>query len=400
MAPHPGPWCDVTVATTTPHDASLEERSRRAAQAARSVTGLFGARLFGLPGTHLGARRYPRPGRGPWHYWWQAHYLDCLVDSALREGRPGGDAAAAGEAVRSAGQVLRAIWLRNRGRFPNRYADDMAWLALAAQRLEPLVRGRHARPGGTARLAEAAQRAIRPRLEAAHTTDLGGGVFWNDRRDVKNVAASGPTALYLARCGDVDAARAIVDWLYATLFDAAIGLFRDGVHLSQGGPQLDREVYTYNQGTVLGALLQFGDPASRERAAALVDAISGGLTLRLAEHPVLVTHGGHDGGLFSGIAARYLAIAGATPGLPAASRAQARDLVLATADAFWRGRVVLTSPPAGDPGRHNQPRLVFPGDLADPLPPSLAASPVPPGGAELSQQLQAWMALEAAATFE
>src|SRR4051812_11224689 len=67
--------------------------SARADEAARTVTRLFGQRVFFLPGTHIAAIVQPSSplanlGR-PWHYWWQAHYLDCLVDAGRRE-LPGG----------------------------------------------------------------------------------------------------------------------------------------------------------------------------------------------------------------------------------------------------------------------------------------------------------------------
>src|SRR6476646_2293765 len=63
--------------------------SFRADEAARSVTRLFGQRLFFLPGTRIAAISRPS-GRlknlaRPWHYWWQAHYVDCLVDAGRRE---------------------------------------------------------------------------------------------------------------------------------------------------------------------------------------------------------------------------------------------------------------------------------------------------------------------------
>ena len=69
-------------------DPSPDDWSARANEAARSVTALFGQRLFFLPGTHIGAIVRPS-GRmknlfRPWHYWWQAHYLDCLVDAGNR----------------------------------------------------------------------------------------------------------------------------------------------------------------------------------------------------------------------------------------------------------------------------------------------------------------------------
>ena len=63
--------------------------SGRADEAAEAVIGHFGHRLFGLPFTHLAAVARPAqhlwPFGQPWHYWWQAHYLDCLVDAGWRE---------------------------------------------------------------------------------------------------------------------------------------------------------------------------------------------------------------------------------------------------------------------------------------------------------------------------
>jgi len=44
-----------------------------------------------VPGTRIGRVRWPRPlfiHPWPWHYWWQAHLLDCLVDAHHRAPRP------------------------------------------------------------------------------------------------------------------------------------------------------------------------------------------------------------------------------------------------------------------------------------------------------------------------
>jgi hypothetical protein len=85
----------VRLEPMTPGDASPPvDWHARANEAARSVTALFGRRLFYLPGTHLGEIQWPAPRwledlKGkllqPWHYWWQAHYVDCLVDAGRRE---------------------------------------------------------------------------------------------------------------------------------------------------------------------------------------------------------------------------------------------------------------------------------------------------------------------------
>ncbi|HBX80564.1 MAG TPA: hypothetical protein DEH05_05480, partial [Propionibacteriaceae bacterium] len=104
----------------------------RAAYAADSVTTLFGRRMLGVPGTFLPRVTSPGPRRwrGPWHYWWLAHYLDCLVDRALRE-HAAGDLAGARATTATARRLLRTIRIRNVAIFTNHYYDDMAWLLLA-----------------------------------------------------------------------------------------------------------------------------------------------------------------------------------------------------------------------------------------------------------------------------
>ena len=345
----------------------------RADTAAHSVTTAFGGRLLGLPGTHLGAVRAPHPlprGVGPWHYWWQAHYVDVLVDTGLRSRAP----VAGEDPITLAEQVVRTIRIRNGGRFTNHFFDDMAWLALAALRLDSLPgppRGNKPRHSG---LRESLGRALR----SAHTADLGGGVWWNRARDFKNTPATAPAALYFARTGERERAQELVSWLGAALLDPATGLYYDGVRQGASGPALERAHFTYNQGPVLGALLELGGPANLARAAELISATSrhmargGSLLLR--------THGSGDGGLFTGILCRYLAEAAAAPTLDSDSRRTAGAMVTELADRLWKGRAV----------RNNL--AVFPSD-----PRSTSDEDYPPGsGVELSTQLQAWMVLEAA----
>lgn len=342
-----------------PSDPPADARARAAA-AASSVTACFGQRLLGIPGTHRGAVRLPHPVGGPWHYWWQAHYLDCLLDAAEREGANDDGAAHR----RRARRVLRTMWLRNGGRWTNDYYDDMAWLALASLRAADIA--------GTRPL-----HRLTAALLSAHTADLGGGLFWNTSRDFKNVPATGPAALYFARIGRTGEAQQLVEWLYDRLYDRTTGLFLDGVRLS--GERLVRDVYTYNQGPVLGALLAIGDLRSVRRAAELVAAVATGLTLPSG---ALRTHGSGDGGLFTGILARYLALAALSPAPPAMLRFTARSMITTTADALWRGRRERETG-----GRRRRTVLVFPaapGDAAD------------SGPVELSTQLQAWMVFEAA----
>ncbi|MEO6999433.1 MAG: glycoside hydrolase family 76 protein, partial [Terracoccus sp.] len=197
----------------------------------------------------------------------------------------------------------------------------------------------------------------------------------------------GPAALHLARGGDLAAARPLVDWVYARLLAPDTGLFLDGIRITADGEHVVNDVYTSNQGTMLGALIKLGDDTSLERASRVVRAVASHLTTSCGERHSLITHGGDDGGLFTGILVRYLALAAGEPSLDDGARSMARRLVLDTAECFWFGRDERT---LAD-GRWAS---VFSPDAARP-----AAEAQPTGQViELSTQVQAWMALEAAAT--
>ncbi|WP_045729963.1 glycoside hydrolase family 76 protein [Pseudarthrobacter chlorophenolicus] len=400
----------------TSSDASTPDWQQRASHAAQSVTALFGRRLLFLPNTHLAAvtwqgGRQARGWRGklrtlaeatallnPWHYWWQAHYVDCLVDTGRRELGSGATPAARfnGPTNPSAGhlasRLVTGIRLRNAFTVVNNYYDDMAWLALATHRLDRLAeetrrpgRGRNAR----------VRRSLTLQFDAAGTDDLGGGVFWSKKRDFKNTPANGPVALYYARTGETAKAQALIDWLDATLFDADQHLYLDGARAGTAGEVLvERTVYTYNQGPALGALLELGGEANLAQAAAVVDGVDRLLTVAAStpgQGSVLRCEGTGDGGLFTGILCRYLALAARDPRLPDATRRTASRLVTDTAQAFWNGR-----------------RTIEPGESAGAAPDASifslhanapAARTYPAGAAvELSTQLQAWMAIEAATT--
>jgi predicted alpha-1,6-mannanase (GH76 family) len=370
----------------------------RADHAARSVTRHFGRRLLFLPGTHLAAPIRPSsrfPGQ-PWNYWWQAHYVDCLVDTGLRELASGarfdgGDRPSAGEL---ASRLVTTIRLRNFLRYVNSYYDDMAWLALATLRLDALAERVH-KPGRrrNARL----QKGLSVQFESASTDDMGGGTFWSTKRDFKNTPATAPVALHFARTGHPVRAQGLLDWLNATLFEPSRGLYLDGAWIKEGKLVLAQEVYTYNQGPVLGALLELGGDANLARAAAMVGSIAEHLTVSGLDGPgklVLRGEGTGDGGLFTGILVRYLALAAADARLPRVSRATASQLVLDTAEALWAGRTMRTDAANRISGKDDGGAwLVFSTQPQRP-----AAETYAPGTAvELSTQLQAWMVLEAAA---
>lgn len=360
----------------------------------------FGHRLLGLPCTWLASVHSPGPHPAPpgrfrrpsirhltpwahWHYWWQAHYLDTLVDLAWRQrtehGTGTGTGAGGPAPFVQSRRLLRTIRVRNFLRLTNSYYDDMAWLALAAGRLEALALEINNRGLRSARRAGA---VLETQLIRAHTNDLGGGIFWSRKRDYKNTPATGPSALHFARSGRPLRAQQLLDWLHSTLFDPEQGLYMDGVHPHPAGPEIERTIYSYNQGPVLGAMLELGGERNLAHAADLIDAVAHHLTIALTADDggtrrPLRLHGGGDGGLFTGILIRYLTIAARHSALPERTRRLAENLVLDTAEELWAGR---------SPG----PRPIFSSDIGPPA----AATYKTPQPVEFSTQLQAWMAFE------
>jgi hypothetical protein len=180
-----------------------------------------------------------------------------------------------------------------------RYYDDNAWVGLALVQLERLRPGR-----GHARRAEALFRFAVGGWDARPDVPSPGGVFWveqtrrgrrvgranHDRNTVSN-APNAQVGLHLAelRAGDGggDAprylrARDMYAWVNATL-DAGreagaprTGLFFDKV---RGDGTVDRTLWTYNQGSMIGANVllarQSGsDPAARAEYLARAEAIA------------------------------------------------------------------------------------------------------------------------------
>jgi predicted alpha-1,6-mannanase (GH76 family) len=341
--------------------------SERAGIAERAIVRRHLRRIGGIvPGTRIGRVRWPRrvpASPAPWHYWWQAHLLDCLVDAQLRSPGP--------RRARAIAAMARSVQLRNAGSWNNRYYDDVAWLGLTLQRAGALAR----------RAGPSALAAITAQLHEGWTEDGGGGIWWRRDDDVKNAPANGPAAILLARDGQLGFAAAVADWMAETLVDRGSGLVLDGVRVGPDGSvrSVEAFVYTYCQGVHLGACVELaerdGHQRWSDRAVAIVDAV----THRLAEPDgVLPGSGGGDGGLFAGITARYLADAALRRPELAAPAAR---LVLTSAEAAWNGRAEIGGGP------------VFSADWRLPAPEPRRDVPE----ADLSVQLSAWMVLEAAA---
>lgn len=339
--------------------------AERAAVAEQAVTRRHLRRLLGLPGTALGVVSWPARSRDrwwlEWHYWWQAHLVDCLVDAELRAPDPGRQ-----DRITA---VLRTHRLRNLTGWTNSYHDDMAWLGLAMERAARVTAHDWSRPLSI----------LTDRLRSAWTEQ---GLPWRRGSDFFNAPANGPAAILMARTGHRDRAHDTSDWLDTVLRDPGTGLIRDGI---RADGSLVEAVYSYCQGVTLGLAVELGQV---DRAARLVQAVDE----HLCRDHVLQAGGGGDGGLFPGILARYLALAAthlpSDPGTAGTARSTARAIVLASAHACWQHRAEVNDPELGA-----LPLFSHRWDRPAPLPDDRADTPE----RDLSVQLSGWMLLEAAA---
>ncbi|SFA76972.1 Predicted alpha-1,6-mannanase, GH76 family [Amycolatopsis marina] len=334
----------------------------RAAAAEHAIRHRHLRRLWGLPGTVLGRSGWP-PTLGDrlhrnWNYWWQAHLLDCLVDAELRDPDPGRRA--------TLRRFVRTVRLRNFGSWINDYYDDIAWLALALQRVS----------GVTGIDLNGALRPIFARLGEGWSSDAGGGIWWRRGDTFKNAPANGPAAIAHARAGQIGRARELTEWMRATLVDPSSGLVWDGVRVDTG--EVETYIYTYCQGVYLGACLELSEV---EEAARTVGAVAA----NCAPGGVLRGQGGGDGGLFAGVLARYLALAALR--LPSGVAVDAaRALVLGSAQACWDNAIAAPGGPLFGP------EWSEPAPASDDLRQHRAR--------DLSVQLGGWLLLEAAASLE
>ncbi len=234
---------------------------------------------------------------GKWHFWWQAHGLEVLLD-----GYEAGDPAAGSRAA----QLIRGVARRNHGDVTaNDYYDDLAWMGLATLRA-------HDRGLIDARLPMALADAVADGWDARL-----GGVRWRVHDEFRNVAATAPSAMLLARASQVDGdarrlgiAREASDWLHSTLVEHS-GIVWDGCRPREGVLVPEGRLWSYNVGTVVGldvVLAGMSDEVESQRrlarAASVARAGSSALRagcLEVGEAVALIAQGSADAAPDSGI---------------------------------------------------------------------------------------------------
>lgn len=357
--------------------------ANRAASAEAAIAKRHFRRLWYLPGTQLGVVAWPPAKKqlsfGTWHYWWQAHLLECLIDAQARDPQL--------ERKTTIEHQIRGQLWRNVGRWVNDYYDDMAWLALALERASSVA--------GVERTT--AMDKLRDQFLNSWVPEDGGGIPWRKQDQFFNAPANGPAGIFLARYDRLRRAQQMADWIDETLIDPESHLVFDGIK----GGSLVRAQYTYCQGVVLGLEVELAARTQDARHAKRVHRLVEAIRDNMAPDGVIVGAGGGDGGLFDGILARYLALVATT--LPehtpadTVARTIAKELVLGSAQAAWDYRQTVDGLPLfGAFWNRNADLPKAGGKDAVFVEGAVNASEVPEK--DMSVQLAGWMLMEAAYT--
>ena len=358
--------------------------ANRAASAEAAIAKRHLKRLWGIPGTQLGVVAWPAVKQHSrfrtWHYWWQAHLLDNLVDAQLRDPQP--------ERLKSIARQIRGHHFRNLGSWVNDYYDDMAWLALALERAGRLT--------GVDR--PKAQRKLAEQFLNAWVPEDGGGIPWRKQDQFFNAPANGPAGIFLARHEDrLRRAQQTADWIDETLIDPETHLVFDGIKAGS----LVRAQYTYCQGVVLGLETELALRTEDVKHARRVHRLVAAVAEHMAPDGVIKGTGGGDGGLFNGILARYLALVATA--LPRhgpedeKARHTARSLVLGSGAAAWEHRQTAEDLPLFSAFWDRFAELPTLGTKeAQTIGGAVNSSQTPER--DLSVQLAGWMLMEAAHT--
>jgi Predicted glycosyl hydrolase len=234
----------------------------------------------------------------PFHYWWQAHAIDTLVDGYART---------ADDGYRQRIDAMYEGILNRNTIFPNAYYDDMEWMALAWLRAYDLI--------GDERYKEAAL-ILWEDILTGWNDEMGGGIAWRkEQLDYKNTPANAPAVILGARLysrfGDaqyLEWAKRIFEWQRQTLVDPETGLVWDGIN-RQGDGRIDKDwKFTYCQGVYIGAAVELyratGDRSYLDEAWKTADYVERQMTSPATG--MLPSEGDGDGALFKGILVRYL----------------------------------------------------------------------------------------------
>lgn len=300
------------------------------------------------------------------HYWWQAHAVDTLVDALDRTGDV--------KYSQYLADFYKGIVDRNAGVLPNELYDDMEWMAIA------WLRAYEATKNETYKQAVL---TLWEDIKGGWNDNQGGGIAWQKSQlDYKNTPANAPAVILAARLykqfgneDDLAWAKKIYEWQRQYLVDPESGFVWDGMN-RLGDGQIDKSwEFTYCQGVYIGAGVELyritGDKNYINEASQTLHAAK--LKLTDPVTGVLPAEGNGDAGLFKGIMIRYVA----ELALEDPSQTDAIELLKTNAISLW------------DAGRDSA-RQVFSDDWIS----------VPEPAVELSADLSGVMLVEQMARLE
>jgi predicted alpha-1,6-mannanase (GH76 family) len=278
----------------------------------------------------VGLQRWYDPEKGTWKTvgWWNsANALEAVIDYSVqthdRTYLP---------------DIANTFEKNQRGRFLNRYYDDEGWWALAWIKAYDLTHEERY-------LAMA--KTIFDDMKGGWDDTFGGGIWWRKDRTYKNAIANElfftlATRLHRRTPDDhgsgsyLDWAQKTWDWFAASGMINAQSLINDG--LNKEGKNNGGTTWTYNQGVVLGGLVEMFEithkkeylQQARRIADAAIRSLSNpdGILMEPCEPKDAC---GGDGPQFKGIFVRYLSR------LNERTKTRSyRDFLHHNADAVWR----------------------------------------------------------------
>lgn len=293
------------------------------------IDNFWGAKFEGHPNRYYFNYKSHQADLTTGHYWPQAHAMDVIVDAYMRTQK----------------QEYRDIyplwWLgaptynfarKSKGAWWNPYVDDMEWMALAQIRMFESTGNRIYISKAREIYDDWVWTTWGPEDEAPWY----GGITWKtDVNKSKNACSNGPAAIIAARIyrfydkagfvhgkgkdAYLEEALKIYGWLKKHLFNATTGAVSDNMNMKG---RIDPAVYTYNQGTFIGAAYELflitGEKQYMDDAVKAAGYVMNKMTR--ANQGVLSDAPGGDGGLFHGIFFRYFVKMANEKSLPADTR--------------------------------------------------------------------------------
>ena len=233
-----------------------------------------------------------------WIYWWHAHALDALLDGYLRKTE--------GEYLERFRKEYAGTYRENGNTLLHYWYDDMEWMTLALLRAWDATKDEEYKKQAL---------FVWEDIKTAWNDACGGGMAWKkDQLDYKNTPANAPAAIIAFRLyqrfgkkEDLEWGEKIFTWNRDQLMDPETCFVWDGMN-REGDGKIDKDwKFTYCQGVMLGAALEYYRITGDKKQLELAEKIARRAVVELAgEDGIFNYEGKDDCGLFRGIYFRYL----------------------------------------------------------------------------------------------